>query len=83
MEKQEPQKIDENLPLINNQETNAAQGFQPRGKKSVNLYPEQIPEAQGDLADRANVEIDQELQENIKRARETLDPSREHYKEEH
>ena len=32
-------------------------------------YPEKIPEAQGDLADRANAEIDQEIQEGILRAR--------------
>lgn len=37
-----------------------------------NLYPEQIPEAQGDLADRANIEIDQEIQEKILRVRQNI-----------
>lgn len=37
-----------------------------------NLYPEQIPEAQGDLADRANIEIDQEIQEKIMRVRQNI-----------
>ena len=32
-------------------------------------YPTKIPESQGDLADRANIEIDQELLEEIKSAR--------------
>jgi len=37
-----------------------------------NSYPEQIPEAQGDLADRANIEIDQEIQEKILRVRQNI-----------
>ena len=80
MEKEEFQNTDNLHPSPNPQATRS-QGFEPRSKKAVNLYPEQIPEAQGDLADRATVEIDQELQEQIKRARESLDPSRQHYKE--
>lgn len=32
-------------------------------------YPEKIPESQGDLADRANAEIEEELLEEIERAR--------------
>lgn len=35
-------------------------------------YEEQIPEAQGDLADRANIEIDQEIQEKIMRVRQNI-----------
>ena len=35
-------------------------------------YPLKISEAQGDLADRANIEIDQEIQEGILRARQKL-----------
>ncbi|MBC7420985.1 MAG: hypothetical protein H7328_09680 [Bdellovibrio sp.] len=83
MEKQTSQSNADTLPVIPNPKATPSQGFQPRSKESINVYPEQIPEAQGDLADRANVEIDQELQENIKRARETVDPSREHYKDRH
>jgi hypothetical protein len=33
-------------------------------------YPLNVPESQGDLADRANVEIDQEIQERILQARQ-------------
>ncbi len=36
------------------------------------LYPERIPESQGDLADRAEIEIEQELQEQIFRIRQKL-----------
>lgn len=36
------------------------------------LYPEQIPEPQGDLADRANIEIDQEIEEKIMRIRQNI-----------
>ncbi len=83
MEKQEAQSNAETLQVIPNPKATPAQGFEPRSKESVNVYPEQIPEAQGDLADRANVEIEQELQEQIKHARETVDPSRQHYKDGH
>lgn len=38
-------------------------------KEPETKYPEKIAEAQGDLADRANIEIDQELQEQIAHAR--------------
>jgi hypothetical protein len=61
-----------------NPKTNPQQG--PETGKH-NFYPEQIPEALGDQADQANLEIDQELQENIRRARQTIDPARNHYKE--
>jgi hypothetical protein len=36
------------------------------------VYPEQIREAQGDLADRANVEVDQEIQAAIFKVRQNL-----------
>lgn len=38
-------------------------------QEPTSKYPEKIAEAQGDLADRANIEIDQELQEQIAHAR--------------
>lgn len=81
MERQESKSKADILPVIPNPKATKAQGFAPRSKESVNVYPEQIPEAQGDLADRATVEIDQELQEQIMHARESVDPSRQHYKE--
>lgn len=68
------------LPLDPNPIAHQSQGFLSSDKENE-LYPEQIPEAQGDLADQANIEIDQELQENIRRARQNVDPSRQHYKE--
>ena len=36
------------------------------------LYPEKIPESQGDLADQAEIEIEQEIQEQIFRIRQRL-----------
>ncbi len=36
------------------------------------VYPEKIPESQGDLADRANIEIEQEIEEKIFRVRQRL-----------
>lgn len=36
------------------------------------LYPEKIPESQGDLADQAEIEIEQEIQEQIFRIRQKL-----------
>lgn len=33
--------------------------------KVEKVYPEKIPESQGDLADRADIEIEQEMQELI------------------
>ncbi len=44
-------------------------------------YPLQIPEAQGDLADRTNIEMEQEAQENIRRSKMYVNPKREHFKE--
>jgi hypothetical protein len=38
----------------------------------VKKYPLQIPEAQGDLADRAEIEIEQEIQAAIWQSREKL-----------
>lgn len=79
MEKQESQKHADPLLRSPNPDATHADEFLTSSEETV--YPEQIREAQGDLADRANIEIDQELQENIMRARESLDPSRQHYKE--
>ena len=36
------------------------------------IYPEKIPESQGDLADRAEIEIEQEIEEQIFRVRQRL-----------
>lgn len=40
--------------------------------QSNELYPEKIPEPTGDLADRAEIEIEQEIQEQIFRVRQRL-----------
>jgi hypothetical protein len=79
MEKQESQKNADTLLRSPNPDATHADEFKTTNEDTV--YPEQIREAQGDIADRANIEIDQELQENIMRARESSDPSRQHYKE--
>ncbi len=83
MEKKDVQKNAEELPLIPNPKTTQAEGLLANANAvgPESLFPEQIPEAQGDLADQANIEIDQELQENIMRARTLIDPARDHYKE--
>ena len=47
---------------------NSAETQEARGE----LYPLKIPEAQGDLADRAEVEIEQEIEELIWRVQQQL-----------
>ncbi|MBC7743106.1 MAG: hypothetical protein H7061_12975 [Bdellovibrionaceae bacterium] len=81
MEKQKVQNKAKTQPLIPNPNTTQAEGLRANADETETAYPEQIREAQGDLADQANIEIDQELQENILRARTSVDPSRQHYKE--
>lgn len=50
-----------------------AKAVTPKESSVVNTnYEEHIPEAQGDLADRANIEIDQEIQEKIMRVRQNI-----------
>ncbi len=39
---------------------------------SNELYPERIPESQGDLADQAEIEIEQEIQAQIFKVRQRL-----------
>ena len=39
---------------------------------SNELYPERIPESQGDIADQAEIEIEQEIQAQIFKVRQRL-----------
>ena len=41
-------------------------------KNSNELYPERIPESRGDLADQAEIEIEQEIQAQIFKVRQRL-----------
>lgn len=40
--------------------------------ESTEIYEEKIPESRGDLADQAEIEIEQEIQEQIFRIRQKL-----------
>ena len=49
-----------------------AQTKNPTANNESELYPIHIPESQGDLADRAEIEIEQEIQQQIYEAQKAV-----------
>ena len=75
MEKQK-EKIETVLPTKSLQQTvsapDSALATQALQSNSTEIYEEKIPESSGDLADQAEIEIEQEIQEQIFRIRQKL-----------